>query len=70
MADLRLNWAIAALPGTKEVTFNCTVRNVFNARYESNGWAYSYMLEGRRQAMVGLFPQAPRNVMAGLTLRF
>lgn len=70
VADLRLNWAIAALPGTKEVTFNCTVRNVFNARYESNGWAYSYMLEGRRQAMVGLFPQAPRNVMAGLTLRF
>ena len=68
--DLRLNWSITGLKGLKELAFNVTARNVFSELYESNGWSYSYIAEGRRQELVGLFPQAPLNVLAGLSVRF
>jgi len=43
---------------------------MFSELYESNGWSYSYVLEGRRQEFVGLYPQAPLNVLGGVTFRF
>lgn len=68
--DLRANVTLLALKGTKSVDLNLTVRNLFSELYESNGWVYSYSYEGRRQEMVGLFPQAPLNVLGGVTVRF
>jgi len=42
---------------------------LFSELYENNGWVYSF-IEGRtRQAMVGLFPQAPLHVLGGVVLR-
>jgi hypothetical protein len=38
--------------------------------YESNGWVYSYVYEGRRNDLVNVFPQAPLNVLGGVMLRF
>lgn len=68
--DLRANVSLFSLKGTKSVDFNLTVRNIFSELYESNGWSYSYISGGRRQEQVGLFPQAPINVLGGVSVRF
>ncbi len=68
--DLRANVSLFNLKGTKSVDFNLTVRNIFSELYESNGWVYSYISEDRRQEHVGLFPQAPINVLGGVSVRF
>lgn len=68
--DLRANISLFCLKGTKSVDFNLTVRNIFSELYESNGWVYSYICEDRRQEQVGLFPQAPINVLGGVSVRF
>jgi iron complex outermembrane recepter protein len=68
--DLRVNVTLSGLKGTRGVDLNLTVRNLLNALYESNGWVYSYVSEGRRQEMVNLFPQAPLNVLGGVSVRF
>lgn len=68
--DARLNVTIPGIGPVDGIDINLTVRNLFSEEYESNGWAYSYYSENRRQEMVGLFPQAPVNVLGGLTVRF
>jgi iron complex outermembrane recepter protein len=67
--DLRANVMIRA-KGTKTIEINLTVRNLFSTLYESNGWVYSYFENDRRMEMIGLFPQAPLNVLGGLSIRF
>ena len=66
--DLRLN-ATWHAKGTKGIDFNLTVRNLFSEVYESNGWVYSYVCDGRRQEFVGLYPQAPLNLLCGVSVR-
>ena len=68
--DARVNVTLQGLKGTKGIDFNITVRNLLGELYASNGWSYSYMADGRRQELVGLFPQAPLNVLGGMTVRF
>lgn len=68
--DLRLNANLLMLRGVRSLDINVTVRNLFSELYESNGWSYAYLSQGRRESLVGLYPQAPLNVLAGLTLRF
>ena len=68
--DIRANVSLLGLKGVKSVDFNLTVRNVLSELYESNGWAYSYVFDGSRTQDVGLFPQAPVNVLGGVTVRF
>ncbi|MBK8499709.1 MAG: TonB-dependent receptor [Flavobacteriales bacterium] len=69
VSDLRANVTLLGLKGTRSIDLNLTVRNLFSELYESNGWVYSYVYEGRRQQMVGLYPQAPLNVLGGVTVR-
>lgn len=68
--DARANITLLGLKGAKSIDFNLTVRNVLSTLYESNGWVYSYVLDGVRQQDVGLFPQAPINVLGGVSVRF
>jgi iron complex outermembrane receptor protein len=68
--DLRLNVSLLEWKGMRGIDFNLTVRNLFSELYESNGWVYSYVSDGRRQLMVGLYPQAPLNVLGGVSVRF
>lgn len=67
--DLRANVTVFA-KGTKAIDFNLTIRNLFSELYESNGWVYSYFENDRRMEMIGLYPQAPLNVLGGVTVRF
>lgn len=68
--DLRLNVGLASVLGISNIDLNITARNICSALYASNGWSSSYVLDGRRQEYVGLYPQAPLNVLGGITVRF
>lgn len=67
--DLRANVSLRA-KGPRSIDLSLTVRNIFSALYESNGWVYSYYENDRRQEMIGLYPQAPLNVLGGVSVRF
>jgi iron complex outermembrane receptor protein len=54
----------------KELCFNVLVYNILNSMYESNAWVYRYYSGGREYRMDGFFPQAGRNFLAGMSLRF
>ncbi len=52
----------------REVRLFAEVINLFDARYETNAWVYSYFHEGNRLQMNGYFPQAGRHYLIGLVL--
>lgn len=54
----------------KSLRVGMELRNLFGEKYCSNGWGYSYVSGGVRYNTVGLFPQAPANVLFNVTLRF
>jgi iron complex outermembrane receptor protein len=54
----------------EKITFRLMVNNLFNEKYESNAWVYSYIYEGQRTKMDGYFPQAGTNFMFGVDFRF
>ena len=53
-----------------DMKFSLLVNNIFNKKYESNAWIYSYYYEGSRNKMDGYFPQAGTNFMFGLNIGF
>ena len=54
----------------KEIGLDLNIRNLFNEMYETNGWTYSYILDGKRMTDSGYFAQAGTNMMARVTLKF
>jgi len=54
----------------EEITFRLMVNNLFNEKYESNAWVYSYISEGERYKMDGYFPQAGTHFMFGIDFVF
>ncbi|MDR1601240.1 MAG: TonB-dependent receptor plug domain-containing protein [Tannerella sp.] len=54
----------------REMAFDVSVNNLFNEAYETNGWVWSYILDGARRQDTGYFTQAGTNVTARLTLKF
>lgn len=68
--DIRANVSLTGLKGVGSIDVNLTVRNIFSELYESNGWSYSYWYGGERVSGVGYYPQAPLNVLGGVTLAF
>jgi iron complex outermembrane receptor protein len=54
----------------KEMALDVSVNNLFNEMYETNGWVWSYILDGKRMQDMGYFTQAGTNVMARVTLNF
>lgn len=51
-----------------ELFFN--VNNIFNAKYESNAWIYTYYSGGEKGYDTGYFPQAGINFLGGLRVKF
>lgn len=68
--DLRLNLGVIGTKTFQRIDINLTARNLFSELYESNGWVYSFFEGDRRQSFIGLFPQAPLNILGGVTVRF
>lgn len=54
----------------KKWSFFTSLNNIFNEKYESNGWVYSYYSEGTRQKEDGYFPQAGISYLLGVSIEF
>jgi iron complex outermembrane recepter protein len=54
----------------EQITLRLMVNNLFNEKYESNAWVYSYIYEGERYKMDGYFPQAGTHFMFGVDFKF
>ena len=66
--DLRLNWTIKT-NFLKEVHLIGQLNNLFNAKYEPNGYTYSYISGNVLSNDNGYYPQAGTNFMLALNIR-
>ncbi len=69
VTDLHLGYAFRTQVA-RQIRLGVTLCNLFDARYESNGYGYSYMYKGERYDMAYYFPQAPLHVLANVTIKF
>ncbi|AUD02257.1 TonB-dependent receptor [Spirosoma pollinicola] len=67
--DIRLIYSIKP-KFAQEIVFTLLFNNVLNELYESNGYTYAYISEGKVTADNGYYPQAGRNSLAGVRVRF
>ncbi len=68
-SNLKLDYTLPQKLVKKWVIY-ATLNNLFNEKYESNGWVYSYYSEGTRQKEDGLFPQAGISYLLGMSIEF
>jgi len=68
--DLNLQYTWKNAPLFEEVVFTGLINNIFSEEYVSNGYYYTYDWDGVTYDGAGYYPQATRNFLAGLTLRF
>jgi iron complex outermembrane receptor protein len=54
----------------KEIGLDFSIRNLFNEKYETSGWTYSYFLGNERLNDSGYFTQAGTNFMGRICLKF
>lgn len=70
--NLRLDYTFR-LRTLKSLTVGCTVYNLFNKKYYSNGYGWSDISGSANETRVNsmyYFPQAGTNVLANVTFRF
>ena len=67
--DLRINFKIKT-SYIRSIEPVLTIGNVFNTKYATNAWVYQYIESGQQLQSDGYFPQAGRNFMVGLFLKF
>ena len=53
-----------------QLTFFVVAYNIFNKKYEPNGYTFSYIYGGQKTTENFYFPMAGRNFMAGINLKF
>jgi iron complex outermembrane receptor protein len=54
----------------KEVQVGILMNNIFDQKYESNGYTYSFLAGGETTTANFYYPQAGFNVMTNLTIKF
>lgn len=73
--DLNISYRME-LPWVDEFVFSVLVNNIFNVKYISNGYFYTYDDDYSNSGQVktiegaGYFPQATRNFLIGATIKF
>ncbi len=72
VGDARVFYRFRPVNWMKEVELGLLVNNVFNEEYEANGYTFTELYAGdtNRYDYNYYFPQAPRNFMAQISLRF
>ncbi len=74
--DLNIVYTLDNLPWVKEVVFSALVNNIFNVKYISNGYFYTYDDDFSNPGTVttvegaGYYPQATINFLVGATVKF
>ena len=69
VSDLRLAWKIKT-KHFKEFAVTLLVNNLFDKKYVSNGYTYSYIYGGETVSEKYFYPQSGRNFLGGLNLKF
>ncbi|WP_199562776.1 TonB-dependent receptor [Pedobacter chinensis] len=67
--DIRLSYN-TPLAGIKNVGLSLLVNNVFSTLYESNGGTYPYLYDGTLDRFNYYYPQATRNFLLSLNVKF
>jgi iron complex outermembrane receptor protein len=67
--DLRLSYTFNPA-GMREVSFSFLLNNILDVEYESNGYTYGYLGGSTAYRQNFYYPQAGRNFMAMMSLRF
>jgi iron complex outermembrane receptor protein len=67
--DVRLRYTLKP-SFMKEISFSLLANNIFDEVYESNGYSYGYLGGGNEYRENFYYPQAGRNFMMMLTLKF
>ncbi|HEU4555499.1 MAG TPA: TonB-dependent receptor [Chitinophaga sp.] len=65
--DMRLQYTVPQ-PLFKELGLQLMVNNIFNRKYEPNGYTYMYIEDGIRKSSNGYYPMAGTNYMIGVTV--
>lgn len=72
--DARIIYTIKKIPIaigiTKEININVQVNNIFNRKYEPNGYTYNYIFGGELSVNNYYFPMAGTNFMLGVNMKF
>lgn len=69
LCDLRINYDVAVRP-FRELGFTFALNNVFDRKYENNGYTFSYISDRQRVVTNYYFPQAGINFLAGVTMKW
>src|SRR5690606_595212 len=74
--DLNISYRLENVLWTREILLSALVNNLFNVKYISNGYFYTYDYDYSNPGVVktiegaGYFPQATINFMVGATVKF
>ncbi|MDZ7772352.1 MAG: TonB-dependent receptor [Balneolaceae bacterium] len=68
--DLRFSYGFGGLDFAQNIRATLQLNNILDHRYESNGYTFGYISGGERQFFNYYYPQAGRNVMLELSMRF
>ena len=74
--DLNITYAITPKSIFDEVVFTGLINNIFNEKYVSNGYYFTFDDDFTNPGTIstvegaGFYPQATTNFLVGLTLRF
>lgn len=69
LCDIRIRYSIKTKP-FKELGFNVMLNNIFDKKYVSNGYTYSYIAGGEFTTVNYFYPQAGFNFLAGVTMKW
>ncbi len=68
VTNLKINYALDVMKA--KASFFILLNNLYNVDYVSNAWVYCYYSNNKQRALDGYFPQAGRNIMLGINLKF
>jgi iron complex outermembrane receptor protein len=69
IANFRINYTLEKIIG-KELSMGILVNNITNLMYENNGYTFSYIAGGATTTENFYYPQAGRNFLVNVTLKF
>lgn len=68
-SDFRLRYVVQT-KFFKEIGVSILARNIFDAEFETNAWSYRYIVGEDTLVSRGFYPQAGRNILIGLNVKF
>ncbi len=68
--DLLIRYELRNFPFVNSIVASLQVNNILNEKYVSNGYTFGWISGGEEQFFNYFYPQATRNILANLRIRF